>query len=337
MNLASIQPSKSSQRHVVLLDDDVRALRGLARTVANAGHRVTATTDPKQAMEVVVCEHADAIVTDLHMPQMSGNLVLAMLSQAAPNAARLLLTSDTDFGQVAAMIAPYSVHAFVAKQDASSRLVTTLQELFTAHEQIDEAQRGEEARTMARSIVRALALRDYETEAHCERVAAWAKRLATEMGLSPSRVTDVELGSLLHDVGKIGVRDAILLKPGPLTADEWIEMKRHPDLGVALLADVPGLRRATAVVQNHHERRDGKGYPRGLGGDEVPIDARIFQVVDAYDAIVSDRPYRKGRSDAEAREEIANHVGPQFDPQVFEAFMRIPAPDWIRVTAAIRR
>jgi HD-GYP domain-containing protein (c-di-GMP phosphodiesterase class II) len=156
------------------------------------------------------------------------------------------------------------------------------------------------------------------------------------MGLSPSRVLDVELGALLHDVGKIGVRDAVLLKPGPLTEDEWVEMRKHPDLGVALLTEVPALRRALPIVQCHHERRDGKGYPRALVGNAIPLDARIFQVVDAYDAIVSDRPYRKGRSDAEARAEIAQHVGPQFDPEVFEAFNRIPALDWQSVIRSKR-
>lgn len=335
MNVASHMPS--APKHVVLLDDDVRTLRGLARTLANAGLRVTATTDPKQAMEVVVCEHVDAIVSDLYMPQMSGNLVLAMLAHVAPRVARLLLTNETDFARIASLIAPYSVHAFLAKQEAQTQLVPALERLLAAHEEFDEVASVTEARTMARSVVRALALRDYETEAHCERVAAWARRLAQELKLPYTRVVDVELGSLLHDIGKIGVRDAILLKPGPLTEDEWVEMKKHPELGVALLTEVPALRRAIPVVLNHHERRDGKGYPRRLVGSAIPIDARIFQLVDAYDAIVSDRPYRKAQTDAEAREELARHVGGQFDPDVFDAFRQIPADEWTGIVTGLRR
>ncbi len=320
--------TKSNGRHVVVLDDDIVMLRTVERLLTAAGYRVTATTSPKEAMEVVVCETADAIISDLHMPEMGGNVVLAMLAQAAPGTARLLYTNEAAFSTVASLTTPYSVHAFVAKDEVAHRLLPALEDLVAGRPVADEGRMDEESRLLARSIVRALALRDYETEEHCDRVASWARRLASEMGLSASRVCDIELGALLHDVGKIGVRDAVLLKPGPLTEEEWVEMRKHPDLGVALLTEVPALRRALPIVQCHHERRDGKGYPRALVGNAIPLDARIFQVVDAYDAIVSDRPYRKGRSDAEARAEIAQHVGPQFDPEVFEAFNRIPVEDW---------
>jgi HD-GYP domain-containing protein (c-di-GMP phosphodiesterase class II) len=270
------------------------------------------------------------------MPEMGGQIVLAMLATAAPHCARVLLTSDTDFARVASLAVPYSVHAFVSKRDTITRLIPALKELFLNRPEGEHATSPEEVRGLARSIVRALALRDYETELHCERVSAWSRRLASAVCLSPSRVLDVELGALLHDVGKIGVRDAVLLKPGPLDEGEWNEMRRHPELGVALLADVPSLKRAIPIVQCHHERRDGKGYPRALSGDDIPIDARIFQVVDAYDAIVSDRPYRKGREDAVARAEIQKHVGPQFDPEVFEAFQNIEAEEWTQVCEKLR-
>jgi response regulator RpfG family c-di-GMP phosphodiesterase len=284
-------------------------------------------------MEVVVCEGADAIVSDLHMPDMGGHVVLAMLTQAAPKTARVLMTSETDFTRVASLVVPYSVHAFVTKNDVARRLIPALKDLFNGRPGGDEQSLIEEARSLARSIVRALALRDYETELHCERVAAWSRSLGARLGLTGARLLDIELGSLLHDIGKIGVRDAVLLKPGPLDDKEWEEMRRHPDLGVALLADIPALKRAIPVVYFHHERRDGQGYPRRLGAGEIPVDARIFQIVDAYDAIVSDRPYRKGRSDAEARKEIARHVGPQFDPEIYDGFMSIEPIEWKSTTA----
>jgi putative nucleotidyltransferase with HDIG domain len=324
-----------ADRRVVLLDDEPAVLATLERVLTAQGVNVTATTNPKAAMEAVVREQADAIVSDLHMPEMGGHVVLSLLARAAPKAARVLMTSETDFARVAPLVVPYSVHAFVTKRDAPRRLVAALTELLCSRACMDDTVQADESRRLARSIVRALALRDYETELHCERVAAWSARLARELGLSWSRVVDVELGALLHDIGKIGVRDAVLLKPGPLNEQEWEEMRKHPDLGVALLSDMPALRRAIPVVQNHHERRDGKGYPRKLGADEIPIDASIFQVVDAYDAIVSDRPYRKGRSDAEARAEIAKHVGPQFAPDVFDAFMSIAAGDWRAVVKTL--
>ncbi len=323
--------ARVSPRRVVVLDDDDASARAIARLLQAAGFAVSTTTSAKEAMEIVVCEGADAIVSDLHMPEMGGQIVLAMLAQASPKTARLLLTNETDFTRVASLAAPYSIHAMVAKREASSRLVPVLRELVAGRPEDDETAISDQARGLARSIVRALALRDYETEAHCERVAAWSRRLASEMGLSPSRILDVELGALLHDIGKIGVRDAVLLKPGPLDDEEWVEMKRHPDLGVALLADVPALRRASPIVQCHHERRDGTGYPRGLRGNAIPLDARIFQIVDAYDALVSDRPYRKGCRDEDARAEIERHIGPQFDPEVYAALERIPRAEWARI------
>jgi response regulator RpfG family c-di-GMP phosphodiesterase len=330
-----VDPSGVSLRtkHVVVLDDDEHMLRAVDRMLGVAGYKVTITVDPKRAMEEVVCGGADAIVSDLNMPQMGGHVVLAMLAQAAPKCARVLMTNENDFARVASLTVPYSVHAFVAKKDSATRLVGTLKELLAGRPEDNEHAISEEARGLARSIVRVLAMRNYESEEHCLRVAAWSRRLASELGFSASRMLDVELGALLHDVGQIGVRDAVLLKPGALDHVEWQELRKHPDLGVSLLRDVPALHRAMPIVQCHHERRDGKGYPRALAGNAIPVDARIFQIVDAYESLRSDRPYRKGRSDEEARVVIAENVGPQFDPEVHEAFRRIQPDEWQAVVA----
>jgi response regulator RpfG family c-di-GMP phosphodiesterase len=317
-------------KHIVVLDDDEHVLRAVERLLTTAGFRVTATTDPKHAMEITVCEGADAIVCDLNLPTMGGHLVLAMLAQAAPHTARLLMTAEMDFGRVASLTVPYSVHALMAKRDASTRLVPILRELLAGRPEENELAISDEARALARSIVRVLAMRNYESEEHCLRVATWSRRLAAALGFSPSRMLDVELGALLHDVGQIGVRDAVLLKPSALEPEEWAELRKHPDLGVALLRDVPALHRAIPIVQCHHERRDGKGYPRQLTGNAIPIDARIFQIVDAYDALRTDRPYRKGTSDEMARAVISEAVGSQFDPEVHEAFERIPPDEWAK-------
>ncbi len=324
-------------KHVVVLDDDDTVLRAADRLLSSAGYKVTATGDPRRAMEVVVCEGADAIVCDLNMPLMGGHLVLAMLSQSAPRVARVLMTSETDFARIAGLMVPYSVHAFVTKRESAQRLIPTLIELLAGRPEENELAFSEEARSLAKSIVRVLAMRNYESEAHCMRVASWSRRLASALGFSASRMLDVELGALLHDVGQIGVRDAVLLKPSELTHDEWADLRKHPDLGVSLLRDVPALHRAIPIVQCHHERRDGKGYPRGLAGNAIPVDARIFQIVDAYDSLCSDRPYRAAKSDQEARAVIAGSVGPQFDPEVHAAFEALPADEWAAVTADIAK
>ncbi len=324
-------------KHVVVLDDDDTVLRAADRLLSGAGYKVTATADPKRAMEVVVCEGADAIVSDLHMPQMGGHLVLAMLAHSAPRAARVLMTSETDFSRIANMMVPYSVHAFVTKKDSAQKLLPTLAELLAGRPEENELAISDETRSLARSIVRVLAMRNYESEAHCMRVAAWSRRLASQLGFSASHILDVELGALLHDVGQIGVRDAVLLKPSELTHEEWSDLRKHPDLGVSLLRDVPALHRAMPIVQCHHERRDGKGYPRGLAGNAIPVEARIFQIVDAYDSLCSERPYRAAKSDADARAVIAASVGPQFDPEVHSAFEAIEPDAWAAVTHDIAK
>jgi response regulator RpfG family c-di-GMP phosphodiesterase len=184
------------------------------------------------------------------------------------------------------------------------------------------------------ALVLALDARDRETKGHSFRVASYVLIMARYLGVeegTPEWI-DMQRGALLHDVGKIGVPDFILHKPGPLTPEEWDDMKRHPRIGFEMLKDIAFLSGASAIVAAHHERFDGKGYPRGLRGDEIPLGARIFAAADTFDAMTSDRPYRKALSAEEAREEIVRHSGTQFDPQVVQAFLL--TYDEIALTAA---
>jgi HD-GYP domain-containing protein (c-di-GMP phosphodiesterase class II) len=193
-----------------------------------------------------------------------------------------------------------------------------------------------EARKAAAGILRTFVTRGPEDEAHCERVASWSRRLAKDLGLSAERVLDVELGALLHDVGYVALRGVAFATKGPLTHSDWFELRRHPALGAALLNEIPVLRRGMPLVATHHEHFDGTGYPRGLRGDEIPIDARIFHLVDAYDALTNDRPHRAACSDAAAREEIANSVGSHFDPVVHAAFAKIDPEEWRSLVTGIQ-
>jgi putative nucleotidyltransferase with HDIG domain len=179
---------------------------------------------------------------------------------------------------------------------------------------------GHEYQTMLHILTGALDQRDGVTEGHSRRVADLSLIVARELGINGEELLDIERAGILHDIGKLAVPDAILSKPGPLTSEEWVEMRRHPDVGYRLLRDVPFLGHAAEIVYTHHERFDGLGYPRGLKGDEIPIGARIFAVVDAYDAMTSDRPYRLARSHQEALDEIRQQVGTQFDPVVVAPF-----------------
>jgi HD-GYP domain-containing protein (c-di-GMP phosphodiesterase class II) len=162
-------------------------------------------------------------------------------------------------------------------------------------------------------------------------VSLYARRLAQQLGVQEPELTIIEHGALLHDIGKIGVRDGVLLKPGPLTPQEWTEMRRHPELGWALLQRVDYLRPASAIVLQHQEKWDGTGYPRGLKGEQIVLGARVFHVVDTMDAITSDRPYRKARGFEEASAEIVRCAGTQFDPRIVDAFLAVPEDDWERI------
>src|SRR5437899_12599571 len=147
----------------------------------------------------------------------------------------------------------------------------------------------------------------------------------------------IEMGALLHDIGKIGVRDAVLLKPGPLDQEEWHEMREHPRLGWALLQRIEFLRDASVIVLQHQERYDGRGYPSGLKGEQIVLGARLFAVADTYDAITSDRPYRRAHSHDDATAEIARVGGTQLDPAVVTAFLRLPQQEWVRIRREVER
>jgi len=168
---------------------------------------------------------------------------------------------------------------------------------------------------------RALELRDKETEGHAQRVTALTVELARQMGLNEAVLVHIRRGALLHDIGKMGIPDSILLKPGPLTDDEWSVMRQHPVMAYEMLAPVAYLRLALDIPYCHHERWDGSGYPRGLKATQIPLAARIFAVVDVWDALRFDRPYSKAWPDDQAREHIRSLSGTHFDPQVVEAFL----------------
>jgi putative nucleotidyltransferase with HDIG domain len=154
-------------------------------------------------------------------------------------------------------------------------------------------------------------------------VARYTLAIARQMQISDPDMEDIGRGALLHDIGKIGVPDSILLKPGPLTAAEWIEMRKHPEVGYRILESIQFLRPAAEIVLAHQERWDGGGYPRRLSAEAIPLGARIFMIADTLDAMTSDRPYRKAASFGQARQEISRCAGTQFDPRCVEAFLAL--------------
>ena len=189
---------------------------------------------------------------------------------------------------------------------------------------------------VVRALVSAIEAKDEYTCGHSERVALFGERLGREVGLSDEACDKLYLTGLVHDVGKIGICDSTLLKPGRLTDEEFEEIKRHPDLGWAILHDLEQLRYVFPGVVHHHERHDGKGYPDGLAGEVIPLDGRILAIADAYDAMTSDRPYRQGMPQEKAESILQSGAGTQWDPELLDIFFRI-MPDIVSIRETYTR
>ena len=214
---------------------------------------------------------------------------------------------------------------FEAEQENAARVSAALDALQSTYDETLKA------------LSSALDLRDNETEGHAQRVTRITARIAQEMGYTDDVLIEIVRGALLHDMGKIGIPDGILLKPDKLTDEEWTIMRTHAELGYQMIRNIRFLAGSAPIVRHHHERYDGRGYPAGLVGEDIPIGARIFAVADTFDAMTSDRPYRKALTYEASRDEILRCSGSQFDPKVVDAFCRIEADVWVAMRAEVER
>jgi len=340
---------------ILLVDDDVLILQALSRILEAEGYEVIAHDDPLAATNE---KNYVAVITDFMMPGMNGIELLSAIRKSNPQAVRVLLTAAGDFKIASEAVNRGEVYRLLVKPWAVPDLTSCVRQAVEHYHLVEEnarlsqelAGKNEELTRINRNLERivvertngllegmisALDYRDTETQWHSRRVSLYSRRIAQEIGLTGNELDVVEQGALLHDIGKIGVRDSILLKPGPLTAEEWSEMRQHPEFGYRMLAKMPYLHEASLVVLQHQERYDGHGYPQGLKGKQIVIGARVFAIADTMDAITSDRPYRKGRAQSVANEEIKRCCGSQFDPDLVDAFVQIPDADWIEIRRTV--
>jgi response regulator RpfG family c-di-GMP phosphodiesterase len=321
-----------------LVADDDAAVRKVLRTVLQElGFEVIEAINGAEALHIHRDERPELILSDLQMPRLDGIGLLRAVRAEDDTVAFLILTgAGTMENAVEALrlqaddylLKPFNLEevALACTRALSYRRLLRENRAYQQHLEARVAEQSREIEGLLADAIRALAIaietRDDYTGGHVERVARLAAATGRELGLAGAELRALWVAALLHDVGKIGVPDAILRKAGPLTPDEYDQVKRHPEVGANIMAASSFLRPGLFGVLHHQERWDGKGYPSGLAGEEISLQGRVIAVVDCYDAVVSGRPYSRARTEAEALAELAACSGTQFDPQVVSAFTR---------------
>ena len=336
----------TSARRVLIVDDEGDIRTTLRAVFGSAGYECRIAGNGREAAALFETERSPLTITDLKMPVMDGLQLLQHVKARDADAAVIMLTGAADVrtaveslkqGASDFILKPVNLDQVLLSAERALerrqllmerrehqvlleyRVAEATRDLATA---LDELQQTYQSTLEALGSV--LATREVGTELHSRRVHAYSLALARAHGLPAADLDALGRGVLLHDIGKIGISDSILLKPGSLTPEEWVVMRSHPEIGRQILEGIPFLRDAIPVVRHHHERWDGTGYPLGLAGAAIPLGARIFMVADAFDAMTFDRPYSKAITLEAARDRIRDAAGIYFDPDVVATFLGIP-------------
>jgi len=337
----------SARRGRILIVDDEEGIRRLlCETLGLEGFECRDVSGATESLELLKTEPFDAVISDLRMPGTSGLELLEAVRAKYPQLAFLMATAVNDLrvgiqamkaGADDYLVKPFQPDEVLTALDRAIQRKRLEQEVENYRHQLEEMvnQRTQQLQVAIKRIEQAydetlqalstvLDLRDSETAGHSRRVTSYCLKIAQAMGCSSAQLGTIARGVCLHDIGKFGIPDAILRKPGKLTEEERAIMQTHVKIGYELVCRIAFLASSAELVLTHHERYDGGGYPRGLRGDEIPLLARIFSVADTLDAMTSDRPYRRALPYAAAREEITRESERQFDPRVVKGFLSIP-------------
>lgn len=338
-------------RGQILIVDDEPDIREILRDTLEDQFDCVEAGSAEEALTMI--EGKQVVISDIVMHGMSGLEMIPQVLQRSPDTVVLMISGENSIdsaikamrhGAFDYLVKPFNIRQLAAAVDrafqhhellVSKRLYETQLEMLVKSrtEELDHALSSveESYRMTLKALAAALETRDHDTHGHSERVVSFSLRLGQELGLDSETMRSLEFGSLLHDIGKIGVPDAILHKPAKLSDEEWKTMRQHPIMGGKILNGIPFLKGAARVVSQHHEMWNGTGYPERLKGEEIDINARIFAVADTFDAITSDRVYRAAQSYEAAAAELDKWAGEQFDPAVVAAFHRVPREDWERL------
>lgn len=349
-NLGADSPERSLTARVLVVDDEPAALKLLCLILNAPAFHCTNANNGEEALVALQRERFDAVISDLCMPGIGGMEVLAEARRRDRHVAFVVTTGidDVEVGVKAMrsgaddyLVKPLMESAVLASLERALHRRQLDQQIENYRQHLEQmvAERTGQLKLALQQTERsyeetlqalgaAIDLRDSETAGHSQRVCRYSLEIARAMGWPEKDLENLARGAYLHDIGKLGIPDGILLKPGPLTPDERHLMQQHVQIGFDIIKDIPFLSEVAEIVLMHHERHDGAGYPRGLKGDEILPGARIFAIADTLDAITSDRPYRRASSFESAVETIRRGVGRQFDPEVARVFLSIPADTW---------
>lgn len=340
----------------LIVDDEAMIREILAERLSQEGYEGVCCASGEEALALLRETAFDAILSDLNMPGMSGLDLLEAARRDCPRAAFILITGTQEIqigiqamrqGAADYITKPFNLGAVmhsVAQALEKKRLELEIEAYRQRLEQMVDERTAQLKGALRRveetydatleALGAALDLRDSATEGHSARVTRYTLTMAETMGRAAEEMSEIARGAYLHDIGKIGIPDGILLKQGKLTAEEKEVMETHVTIGYELVKRIPFLSAAAELVLAHQERYDGRGYPRGLKGNDIVLGARIFAVADTLDAITSDRPYRLARPLKDAIEEIRREAGRQFDPAVVRVFLSIPQGTWREIQNA---
>ena len=344
------QGAEVTRGRVLIVDDEPGVCELLKEKLSRECFDCQICSSGTEALVLLEQQFFDAIISDLRMPGMSGLGLLGQCHKKFPHSAFLMVTGVDDVrvgiqamrqGAADYLVKPFQLDAVLGAIERAvekKRLELELENYRLNLEGMVE-QRTDQLRTAMERIEEtyddtlealgaALDLRDTETAGHSRRVSRYCLEMARARGCTAEQLKHIARGAYLHDMGKIGIPDAILLKEGRLTAEERAVMEAHVRIGYELVSRIPFLAPAAEIVLTHHERYDGTGYPQGLKGESIPLGSRIFGVADTLDAMTSDRPYRRALPFSAAREEIIRGSGSQFDPQMVNIFTSLPEEGW---------
>ena len=335
---------------LLVVDDEVACRNVMKTMLGELGTSCKTAASAAEALTVLRNESMDAIIADLNMPGVSGLGLLAEVRKLYPQLVFLMATGVDDVrlgieamrnGADDYLVKPLQIDTIMASLERAFHKKYLEREVENYRQNLermvnDRTLRLQDALSQVEqtyadtvdALGAAIDLRDEQTAGHSRRVCLYSIKLLKAMNGSLQQLKSLSIGAILHDIGKLGISDAILLKPGALTIDERRIMRCHVQIGYDLIKRIPFLADAAQIILMHHERWDGSGYPQGLKGRDVPLGARIFAVADSVDAITSDRPYRSALSSDHARHEIERQAGTQFDPDVVRVFLSYPNEIW---------